>query len=264
MAMVGREATVVLEVMFAVGILELVSRREIKNSVPEETAGPHSTSDTEVPTMDTEQPGHQTAASQMDAQVMAAEQPGHHTASVPKPPAESIGSPSEETCVYEDDVQVVDSRSDQSSTMPSVAPVEDNTQRLSSAFGLEHSDSGFIPKDLDQVTLESTLFYYDQDTALSMPAAQHVSSRSAATPASLRATPVTVSPVVAAPAREIVSRKGSETKLQLCDDKAQFPPDSLQSPPLCPNTPLYQTTILSIQSLNSTDDSDVPLFSLTL
>ena len=295
--MVGRETTVVMEVMFAVGILKLVSMRERRNGGPEErrnggpeerrnsgpeerrnggpeerrnggpeeASSPHSTSDTKVPTVVMEHLGNQTAGSQVDAQIMTAEQPGHQTASVHQPPAESTGdddSPSEETCVQDDAVQVEDSLSDQTSVL-NMEPV-DNTQKLSSAFGLEHSALGFIPKDLDLTGMESTLFYYDQDTMLSRPSARLVGPISAATytsPTSLQATPVTVSPV-AAPTHEIVSRKGSESKLQqLHDDKAQFstPPDSLQSP-LCPNTPLYQTTILSIQSLNSTDDSDAPLF----
>lgn len=256
-AMVGKEEAVVLEVMFAVGILELVSGKErMEGDATEKTqlSSPHNTSATDTQTSATVQPGDQITQQKEDKDGGAHEPPADPVPNRDDSHSEEIGV----ECA-------LDSQNDKASAANVPTPVEDNTQKLSSAFQLEHSTSGFIPKDLEAMVLESTLFCYDQDPVLHVsptPAAMPKEASAAALQASTTVA-VNVSPVAA------VSRRESESKLELCDDNAQLSkiPDSFQSLPssMCPTTPMCQTTILSVQFLgNSADETDVPLFSLTL
>ena len=153
MALVGTENTVVLEVMFAVGVLELIPKKERSTSIPEGEMGPSITeghiksADVDVQRAVGARPGHQTAgshkSSDTDAQTVR-EQTEHRDTGLHGPSAEEVARgdvPTPSTTAPEAPLQ----------SSPSV----DNTQMLSSAFGLEHSIAlGFVPKDLDALSLE--------------------------------------------------------------------------------------------------------------
>ena len=258
MALVGTKETVVtLEVMFAIGVLEVVPRREKGN-------GHRSASE------NVQSHPHQLIDESSAAQIAVEGKPERQSTSSPGPSSVAAVVHTDVKCLQSEETAVVQSSASQKDLVDNAQKdivdnaqkdivdnaqkdivdntqqdVVDNAQKLSCAFALEHSSLGFVPKDLDTFSLESTLFCYDQDPALHMGPAAVIGGGA-------------------------VNSRGSEAKPQSHDYASQIntPSSSCLQPrtsPLCPTTPLYQTTILSIQSLNSTDiNSDAPLFSLTL